>query len=90
MNGAPIRLHIAAFGAFAGGGFEGQFSNITARVQNIGFTKEVALHYKDNSNWKEVPMSWKSNFGDYDVFFASEPKLIEEFVLRHTIGGVIF
>jgi Carbohydrate/starch-binding module (family 21) len=91
MNGAPVRLHVAAFGGFAGGGVEGEFSNITSRVQNIGFTKDVALHYKrTNSNWAQVPMSWKSNFGDYDVFFASEPKLIEEFVLRHTIGGVIF
>jgi hypothetical protein len=90
MNGAPVRLHIAAFGGFAGGGVEGEFSNITARVQNIGFNKDVALYYKDNGDWTEVPMSWKSNFGDYDVFFVSVPKLVEEFVLRYTIGGVIF
>jgi Carbohydrate/starch-binding module (family 21) len=90
MNGAPVRLHIAAFGGFARGGFEGEFSNITARVQNIGFTKDVALHYNDNGNWTEVPMAWKSNFGDYDVFFVSEPKLVDEFVLRYTIGGITF
>ena len=91
MNGAPVRLHVAAFGGFAGGGVEGEFSNITSRVQNIGFTKDVALHYKrTNSNWAEVPMSWKSNFGDYDVFFASVPRLVEQFVLRYTIAGIIF
>jgi hypothetical protein len=40
--------------------------------------------------WTEVPLSWKANFGDYDVFFVSEPKLVEEFVLRYSIGGITF
>jgi hypothetical protein len=90
MDASPVRLNIATFGAFAGGGFEGQFSNITARVQNIGFTKDVALHYNSGGNWTEVPLAWKSNFDDYDVFFVSEHQLVEEFVLRYSIGGITF
>src|ERR1700730_6628053 len=90
MNGSPVRLQIAAFGGFAGGGFEGEFSNITVRVQNIGFNKDVAFHYEDSGIWTEVPLSWKANFGDYDVFFVNEPKLVEEFVLRYSIGGITF
>jgi len=91
MNDSPIRLSIAAFGGSAAGGLAEGFSNITAKVRNIGFTKDVALHYNNGGGtWVEVPLTWKSNFGDYDVFFVSEPKLVEEFVLRYSIGGITF
>jgi Carbohydrate/starch-binding module (family 21) len=90
MNDSPVRLNIAEFGGFAGGGFEGEFSKIRVRVQNIGFTKEVALHYNDHGTWIEVALAWISNFGDYDVFFVNEPKLVEEFALRYSIGGITF
>jgi hypothetical protein len=90
MNGTAVRLKIASFSGFAGGGFEGQSSNITAKVQNIALSKDVALHYNDLGIWTEAALSWNAHFGDYDLFSISKPALVEEFVLRYSVGGQTF
>lgn len=90
MNRSPVRLKIASFGGFAGGGFEGQFSSMIIRVQNLGFAKDVALRYNNFGNWTEDSLSWKANFGDYDLFSVNEPKLVEEFVVRYSVNGQTF
>jgi hypothetical protein len=85
-----VRLKIASFSAFAGGGFEGETSNITVKVQNLALFKDVALHYNNHGEWTEEVFSWSANFGDYDLFSISKSTLVDEFVVRYSVGGQTF
>jgi len=92
MNGnvVPTRLKYATSQAFDIGGLPNEYTHLRAKVENIAFAKDVAVHYKQpNGTWTDSPLGWIENEGDYDVFGAKLP-FIEEFVIRYTVNGASF
>jgi Carbohydrate/starch-binding module (family 21) len=88
----PIRLKLAQEEFDAGGGFEFTFAPISAKVQNLGFAKDVSVHYTpDNVTWKDDPLAWTApSFGDYDLFTGTVNEQVEQFVIRYDVNGQTF
>jgi hypothetical protein len=66
----------------------GTYAPITAKVKNIAFTKDVAVHYTpDGVTWKAQLLSFTSHFGDYDVFGRTVNEQVSQFVTRYSVAG---
>lgn len=93
MAHEPIRLKYAKSEIFSpGGGITGVIeTSVSAKVQNLGFAKEVALRYQAGGSWNERPLAWEENFGDYDLFSLNDNTLLlSRFVLRYSVNGQTF
>jgi hypothetical protein len=94
MGQQPIRLKYAESDNFSpGGGLTGvNNTQIAAKVQNLAFAKDVALHYtQPDGTWVERALNWQKNFGAYDVFGRSDNTFVTtQFVLRYTANGETF
>jgi hypothetical protein len=90
----PIRLKYIESDNFSpGGGVTGvNNTKITAKVKNIAFAKDVAIHYAQSDGaWVERPLSWQNNFSNYDLFALTDNSFVTtEFVLRYTVNGETF
>lgn len=87
MDGA-VRLKLARREFWSGGGFSGTFAPVSAKVKNIAFAKDVAIHYTpDGTTWKDLLLSFSSHFGDYDIFGGTVNEQVSEFVIRYTVAG---
>ena len=76
-----------------GGGITGvNNTKITAKVKNIAFAKDVAIHYTQSDGaWVERPLAWHKNYFDYDLFALTDNSFITtEFVIRYTVNGETF
>jgi hypothetical protein len=76
-----------------GGGITGvNNTKVAAKVKNIGFVKEAAIHYRDQGGtWLERSLSWQKHFGDYDLFIRTDTTFVTtELFIRYTVGGQTF
>ncbi len=76
-----------------GGGVTGvNNTKITAKVKNIAFAKDVAIHYAQaDGTWSERTLSWQKNFTGYDLFSRTDNTFsTTEFVIRYTVSGQTF
>lgn len=94
MGQESIRLKYAESDNFSpGSGLSGvNNTHITAKVKNLGFAKDVALHYAQaDGTWAERALLWQKNFGDYDIFARTDNAFVtSQFVLRYTVDGQTF
>ena len=94
MGQQPIRLKYVESVSFSpGGGVTGvDITAVTAKVMNIAFAKDVALHYvQPDGTWNERPLIWQKNFDTYDLFaFNDSTFVITDFVLRYSVDGQTF
>lgn len=94
MGQQSVRLKYAESDNFSpGGGITGVNNTQTsAKVKNLGFAKDVALHYAQaDGSWVEKALAWKKTFGDYDIFARSDNTFVtSQFVLRYTVAGQTF
>jgi hypothetical protein len=94
MGQQPIRLKYAESDNFSpGGGLTGVNNTQTAaKVQNLAFAKDVALHYtQPDGTWVERALTWQKNFGAYDIFGRSDNAFVTtQFVIRYTVNGQTF
>jgi hypothetical protein len=87
MDGA-VRLKLARREFWSGGGMSGTYAPISAKVKNIAFAKDVAVHYTpDGVTWKDHPLSFTSHFGDYDIFGGTVNEQVSQFVIRYSVAG---
>jgi hypothetical protein len=90
----PIRLKYLESDNFSpGGGLTGvNNTKVTAKVKNIAFAKDVAIHYvQPDGTWVERPLSWQKNFTGYDLFTRTDNTFsTTEFVIRYTVSGQTF
>ena len=66
------------------------YTYVVARVDNIGYAKQVSLHFRQGSGqWGEHPLSWIEWRGDHDIFSTVPPHapLTTEFALSYTVNG---
>jgi hypothetical protein len=88
MDGV-VRLKLARREFFSGGGFSGTFTPVSARVRNLAFTKDVAVHYTpDGVTWKDAPLGFTAASGTYDLFNGEVNEQVTQFVIRCTMDGV--
>jgi hypothetical protein len=94
MGQQPVRLKYAESDNFSpGGGLTGvNNTDITAKVRNIAFAKDVAIHYaQPDGTWVERPLTWQKNYGSYDVFSRSDNTFVTtRFVIRYSVDGQTF
>jgi len=94
MGQQPVRLKYIESDNFSpGGGVTGvNNTKLTAKVKNLAFTKDVALHYaQSDGTWTEKALSWQKNFGAYDVFALSDNTfVITQFVIRYSVDSQTF
>jgi carbohydrate/starch-binding protein with CBM21 domain len=94
MAQQPVRLKYAESDNFSpGGGLTGvNNTKVTAKVKNIAFAKDVALHYaRSDGTWVESPLSWQANFGAYDLFARTDNTFVTtQFVIRYSVDGQTF
>jgi Carbohydrate/starch-binding module (family 21) len=90
----PVRLKYAESDNFSPGGGLPPVNNtkITAKVKNIAFAKQVAIHYaQPDGAWVEKPLSWQKAFTGYDLFTRTDNTFsTTEFVIRYTVSGQTF
>jgi len=88
---ATVRLKLARREFFSGGGFTGTFTPVSAKVKNIAAAKDVAVLYTpDGGTWKELPMTFASHFGDYDIFSGTPNEQVLQFAIRYSAAGSTF
>ena len=88
---AAVRLTLARREFFSGGGFTGTFTPVAAKVKNIAFSKDVAVHYTpDGATWKDTPLNFTSHFGDHDIFSGEVNEQVLQFVIRYAVAGATF
>ncbi|MBI3795521.1 MAG: hypothetical protein HY268_00925 [Deltaproteobacteria bacterium] len=94
MTQPPVRLKYVESDNFSpGGGVTGvNNTKITAKVKNLAFAKDVALHYaQSDGTWTEKALRWQKNFGAYDVFALSDNTFVmTQFVIRYSVEGQTF
>jgi Carbohydrate/starch-binding module (family 21) len=94
MGQPPVRLKYAESDTFSPGGGIGPVTNttITAKVQNLAFAKDVAIHYaQPDGTWAERPLPFQRWFGTYDTFSRNDGTFVTtEFVVRYTVNGQTF
>ncbi|GFO55853.1 hypothetical protein GMSM_28600 [Geomonas sp. Red276] len=94
MGQSAIRLKYVESDTFSpGGGITGVNNTIVAaKVENLAFAKDVALHYQQqDGTWSEAPLSWQKNFNDYDDFILNDDQFyISRFALRYSVDGETF
>jgi Carbohydrate/starch-binding module (family 21) len=91
MGQQPIKLKYAESSTFSpGGGVTGvNITQITAKVKNIAFAKDVALHYAQSDGiWIERALIWQETFGAYDLFGLSDNSFVmTQFVIGYSVDG---
>jgi hypothetical protein len=94
MSQSPVRLKNAESDNFSpGGGVTGVNNTlVSAKVQNLGFAKDVALHYaQPDGTWVEKPLGFQRTFGNYDLFAMTDGTFVmNQFVIRYSVGGQTF
>lgn len=94
MGQQPVRLKYVESDNFSpGGGVTGvNNTQITVKVKNIAFAKDVALHYlQSDGTWVERALTRQKSFDGYDVFALSDNTfIITQFVIRYTVDGQTF
>jgi Carbohydrate/starch-binding module (family 21) len=94
MGRQAIRLKYAeSDNSSPGGGVTGvNNTKIAAKVKNIAFAKDVALHYaQSDGTWVEKVLNWQKNFGAYDIFARSDNTFVTtQFVIRYSVDGQTF
>jgi hypothetical protein len=90
----PVRLKYAESDNFSpGGGITGvNNTKVTAKVKNIAFAKDVAIHYAQaDQAWGQRPLSWQKTFTGYDLFIRTDNTFsTTEFVIRYTVSAQTF
>lgn len=90
----PVRLKYAESDNFSpGGGITGvNNTKITAKIKNIAFAKDVAIHYaQPDGAWVQRPLSWQKTLTGYDLFTRSDNTFsTTEFVIRYTVSAQTF
>jgi hypothetical protein len=90
MDGS-VRLKLARREFWAGGGFSGTYAPISVKVKNIAFSKDVVVQYTPYGNaWKDLPLTFLSHFGDYDVYQGTVNEQVTQFVIRYSVNGATF
>lgn len=94
MAQQPVRLKYAESDSFSpGGGVTGvNNTKISAKVKNIAFAKDVALHYaRSDGTWVETALNWQKSFGAYDLFARTDNTFVmTQFVIRYSVDGQTF
>ena len=86
--GETVRLELARRGFFSGGGFSGSFADVTVKVRNIAFAKDVEVHFTpDNVTWKDFAVPHSFFAGDHDLFEGTVNEQVEQLVIRYTANG---
>jgi hypothetical protein len=91
-----LRLAYATSQQFSpGGGISVSYTYVIAKVANLGYDKNVVLHYREGFGpWKEHRLSWIEWYGDHDIFItgppATSPPSAAEFALSYTVNGHTF
>jgi len=84
----PIRLKLAKSGNVGGGGFTVSYTSMSAKVDNLGFTKEVvALYTPYGEVWKGQALHFAGNFGTYDLFEGTINEQVDRFALSYSVAG---
>ena len=88
---SPLRLAYAASQAFSpGGGVSVSYTHVIAKVDNLGYAKQVVLHARVGDQWQQYPLSWMEWRGDHDLFATQYPlrvPAVSEFALSYTVDG---
>ena len=92
-----VRLKSASLSLVGGFGELHSHLNVSVKVKSVAHSKDVQIHYRRqyDSVWQDEPLTWKGNFGNYDVF-ALEPALefdvtpFVEFAIRFVAGGTTY
>lgn len=71
------------------------YTYVIAKVANLGYDKQVLLHYREGSGpWKQRQLSWVEWHGDHDIFSTGTPNTsppsAAEFALSYTVNGNTF
>lgn len=94
MGQTEIRLKYVESNTFSpGGGVTGVLNtNLSAKVDNLGFAKDVTLHYLESGGaWGDRPLGWQHNYGNYDLFARNDNSIvITEFALSYSVDGQTF
>ena len=94
MSASPVTLKYAESDNFSpGGGVTGVNNTlVTAKVRNLAFAKDVALHYaQPDGTLADKPLGWRADFGNYDLFQLSDSNFVtSQFVVRYTVDGQTF
>ena len=97
MSCELVRLKSASLSLVGGAGELHSHLNVSVKVKNVPYSKDVQIHYRGqyDSVWQDKPLTWKGNFGNYDVF-TLEPALdfdatpFVEFAIRFVAGGTTY
>lgn len=97
MSNGFVRLKSATLSLGGGAGQLLSYLNVWVRVKNVAQFKDVQIRYRGqyDSAWQDRPLTWKSNYGNYDLF-ALEPALdfggnpFVEFAISFASGGATF
>ena len=92
-----VRLKSASLSLVGGFGELQSHHNVSVKVKSVAHSKDVQIHYRRqcDSVWQDRPLTWKGNFGNYDVF-ALEPALefdftpFVEFAIRFVAGSTTY
>jgi hypothetical protein len=94
MSEQSVKLKYGLSETFSpGGGLTGVMNTeISAKVKNIAFEKDVAIHYAQaDGTWSENHSYGKKNFGNYDPFSRNDNTFITgRFVIRYSVFGKTF
>jgi hypothetical protein len=94
MGENSVRLKYGVSENFSpGGGLTGvNNTEVTAKVKNIAFAKEVAVRYAQmDGTWVEAALAWQKNCANYDLFFRRDSTFVtREFVIRYSVAGLTF
>jgi hypothetical protein len=74
MSDGFVRLKRASLSLAGGAGQLHSYLNVTVRVNNVAYAKDVRLHYREAGVWRDRPLVWQVNQGSYDLF-ALDPAL---------------
>ncbi|MFA5353426.1 MAG: hypothetical protein WC291_04290 [Thermodesulfovibrionales bacterium] len=86
-----VRLK-AAYGEFyAVAGMTFSWSNISAKVKNIAYSKTVQLHYRSLTDglWKDKTLPFMNHFENYDIFGSPSAPFCQEFVIKYIVDGSV-
>src|SRR3982750_3877518 len=95
MSNEFVRLKTASLSLAGGAGQLHSYLNVGVKVKNIAYSKDVRIRYREAGTWKDRPLAWESNQGNYDLFML-EPALdfggnpFFEFAISFSVNGATY
>jgi hypothetical protein len=82
-----VRLKYAVAQSFAVSGMTWAYTHARVKVANLSYNKQVALHINNYGSWSDEPLSWSTNYGDFDVFERRDAPFTYELTVRYSVNG---